>query len=385
MTVPASERSLILVVTADSGAGTPVQQSIESLGFRTVTASDGPQAIETAATHHPDLCVVVAAAGRDTGLDVCKRLKRHPRTVKVPLLMVTEDGDPGIHARAADAGADDILTTLAHPALLGARVRALLRLKTAMDALDESGRRMRELEKVRDDLMKMIVHDLKTPLTTVLATLEILADGDLGPVTGEQAGAIVDMRARGDELLRLIDDLLQVWRIEATSLQLALEEIVPATFVEELMKEWEYRFRQEKADVSLDIAVDAKPLRGDRGLLRRVFGNLFQNALTHSGSPVELRVSVREDRRGVLFTVADSGTGIPREYQEVIFRKFHRIPRPNDSHVRGSGLGLAFCRIAVEAHGGRIWVQSEEGEGAAFHVLLPHNPAAAVMRSVWNI
>src|SRR6185369_582793 len=103
---------------------------------------------------------------------------------------------------AVEAGADDVLPVGQDPALLNARMQALLRLKSATDALDESARRLRELEKVRDDLMQMIVHDLKTPLTSVLATLEILGDGDLGPVSDEQGRAVLDMRARGDELLQ---------------------------------------------------------------------------------------------------------------------------------------------------------------------------------------
>jgi signal transduction histidine kinase len=86
---------------------------------------------------------------------------------------------------------------------------------------------------------------------------------------------------------------------------------------------------------------------------------------------VELRIFARTDPRGVLFTVADNGPGIPPQYHEVIFHKFERVKTPNVPRVRSSGLGLAFCRLVVEAHGGRIWVQSAEGAGSAFHILLP--------------
>jgi signal transduction histidine kinase len=311
------------------------------------------------------------------GADALQRLKRDPRTARVPVLAIVGSDDAARHARALEAGADDVLGVTNDGALLGARVRALVRLGAATEALDESARRMRELEKVRDDLMKMIVHDLKTPLTSVLATLEMLSDGDFGGMNVGQERAVHDMRDRGNELLVLIDDLLQVWRIESTELKLFLEDIAPATLLEELIREWEYRFRQGQADVRVDVSPRIRGFRGDRALLRRVFGNLFQNALTHSPAPLELRLSARPDRRGILFTVADSGSGIPREYHEVIFRTFHRLPKPNETRIRGSGLGLAFCRLAVEAHGGRIWVQSQEGEGASFHVLLPLDPDQA--------
>jgi signal transduction histidine kinase len=393
MTAPDTERALVLVVSVDAERGAALRTAIDSLGFRTCCVGDAAAATEVAVAERPDLCVVVAA-GRDgvaggdrdaaEGLDACRRLKRDPRTARLPVVAIAGE-DTSSHTAAADAGADDVLSVNHYATQLSARVKALVRLKTAMDALDESSRRLRELEKVRDDLMKMIVHDLKTPLTSVLATLEMLADGDLGELNFDQGRAIADMGERGKELLSLIDDLLQVWRIESTTVPLELADISPATFLDELLTEWHYRFHQAEAQVRLDVAPDARTIRGDRALLRRVFGNLIQNALTHTPAPVQLRISARDDRRGVLFTVADSGPGIPAAYQEVIFRKFHRLPRPNEARVRGSGLGLAFCRLAVEAHGGRIWVQSEEGAGSAFHVVLPLNPAAAVMRRVWNI
>jgi signal transduction histidine kinase len=379
------EQPLLLLVSPDGEA--PVRRALDSLGYRTLVVPTAVAASAAASTEHPDACVLVGASNdaRASTLAECRALKGDLRTARVPLLLLSADSDATTVAKAVEAGADDVLPVDQDPALLNARMQALLRLKSATDALDESARRLRELEKVRDDLMQMIVHDLKTPLTSVLATLEILGDGDLGPVSDEQGRAVLDMRARGDELLQLIDDLLQVWRIESTSLPLKPEPIVPSVFFEELLREWEYRFRHESARVSIDVAPDTNSIRADRGLLRRVFGNLLQNALVHSPTPVELKLSARSDRRGVLFTVADNGSGIPREYHEVIFRTFHRLPRPNERRVRGSGLGLAFCRLAVEAHGGRIWVQSEEGQGSQFHVLMPLDPATALMRRAWNL
>ena len=95
-----------------------------------------------------------------------------------------------------------------------------------------------------------------------------------------------------------------------------------------------------------------------------------------SGSrAVNIKLSARRDPQGVLFTVADNGPGIPPEYHELIFRKFERAKTPNVPRVRSSGLGLAFCKLVVDAHGGRIWVQSAEGEGSAFHLALPLEPA----------
>ncbi|HUX33086.1 MAG TPA: response regulator, partial [Gemmatimonadaceae bacterium] len=148
------------------------------LGFRAVAATDGPAALAAAIEHHPDLCILDVAmpAGdlgcddRDTGFEVCRRLKRDPRTARVPVIFVTALSDTTDRVKGIEAGGDDFLTKPHSRLVLGARVRSLLRLKGAMDALENSSRKLRELEKLRDDLMKMIVHDLKSPLTAVLAT-----------------------------------------------------------------------------------------------------------------------------------------------------------------------------------------------------------------------
>ena len=126
---------------------------------------------------------------------------------------------------------------------------------------------------------------------------------------------------------------------------------------------------------------DAPVFEADRALLKRVVGNLLQNALTHSASAVTLQLSARRSGEGILFTVADNGPGIPPEYHEVIFRKFERVKTSIAPRTRSSGLGLAFCKLVVDAHGGRIWVQSAgEGQGSAFHIALPLKPAARVVR-----
>ncbi|HMA23515.1 MAG TPA: HAMP domain-containing sensor histidine kinase, partial [Gemmatimonadaceae bacterium] len=225
------------------------------------------------------------------------------------------------------------------------------------------------------DLMKMIVHDLKTPLTSVLATMEMLADGDFGPLNEQQRKMLSDAESKAEDLLALIGDLLEVSRIEEATMTLDVQPIAPAALLNEVIHEWDIRFQQESASATVDVSDDAPVFEADKALLKRVIGNLVQNALTHSATAVRLQMSARRDGDGILFTVADNGPGIPPEYHEVIFRKFERVKNPNMPRTRSSGLGLAFCKLVVEAHGGRIWVQSAgEGKGSAFHFSLPNKP-----------
>ncbi len=358
---------------------------LSTLGYRVVTAIDGPSAIEGCFTHRPDLCILdvsMPAGGlgcedRATGFEVCRRIKRDPRTSRIPVIFVTALNDTTDRVMAIEAGGDDFLTKPHNRQILSARVRSLLRLKFATDALEDSYRKLRELEKVRDDLMKMIVHDLKTPLTSVLASLEMVLDGDFGVVSDPQRRALGDAESKAEDLLALIEDLLEVARLEETTPSLDLQPIAPGAFLAELSHEWSVRFRQERATVDVAATEDAPVFQGDKGMLKRVFSNLIQNALTHTASDVHISLAAcRDPTNGVLFTVGDNGPGIPPQYHEVIFRKFERVKNPAIPRVRSSGLGLAFCKLAVEAHGGRIWVQSTEGEGSRFHIALPLDPGA---------
>ena len=376
--------SLPLILVADdveANAELLVDQ-LETLGFRTLVARDAPSALASCLERRPELVIldVSMPAGdlgvddRDAGFEVCRRLKRDARTARIPIIFVTALGDTSDRVKAIEAGGDDFLTKPHHRLVLNARVRALLKLKGATDALEESLKRLRELQKVRDDLMNMIVHDLKTPLTSVLATLEMARDGDFGALTPPQARALSDAEGKAEDLLALIQDLLEVARIEERTVSLRPELIAPAALIAEIVHDWGLRFQQERATATVDVADDAPVFRADKALLKRVLSNLVQNAVTHTAGPVHLAFAARSDANGILFTVADDGPGIPSEYQEIIFRKFERVRAANAPRVRSSGLGLTFCRLAVESHGGRIWVKSTEGEGSTFYVQLPLAP-----------
>jgi len=370
----------LVLVADDSEANVELLvDQLEGLGFRVVVARDAPQAIAACVEHRPDIAILdismpagdLAVPDRDAGFEVCRRIKRDPRTARTPVVFVSALNETSDRVKAIEAGSDDFLGKPYHRLVLNARVQSLLKLKGATDALEESLKRLRELQKVRDDLMKMIVHDLKAPLTSILATLEMMRDGDFGEFTEQQARALSDSEGKAEDLLGLIEDLLEVSRIEERTLPLAPEQIAPAALLAEIVYDWNLRFQQEGAVASVDVADDAPVIVADKALIKRVLSNLVQNAVNHSPGPVALHLSARRDPHGILFTVADNGPGIPADYQEIIFRKFEQVHAQHAPRVRSSGLGLTFCRLAVESHGGRIWVTSKEGEGSTFYIRLP--------------
>src|SRR5215210_2588144 len=250
---PSADAPLILVADDVPANVELLFDQLHVLGYRAIAAYDGPSALQVCFEHKPDLCIldVSMPAGelgvddRQTGFEVCRRIKRDPRSARIPVIFVTALNDTTDRVKAIEAGGDDFLTKPHNRLILGARVRSLLKLKAATDALEQSFRKLRELEKVRDDLMKMIVHDLKTPLTAVLATLEMTIDGDFGAVTEQQRRALSDAEGKAEDLLALIEDLLEISRIEEGMIVLQPTPIAPAAFLTEVVHEWTLRFHQE--------------------------------------------------------------------------------------------------------------------------------------------
>src|SRR5678815_5080757 len=264
MADPAKESSPPVLVADDVPANVELLfDQPQTLGYRTVGAYDGPSAVSACFEHNPDLCIldVSMPAGdlgvdtRSTGFEVCRRIKRDPRTSRIPVIFVTALNDTTDRVRGIEAGGDDFLTKPHNRLVLGARVRSLLKLKAATDALEESYRKLRELEKLRDDLMKMIVHDLKSPLTSVLATLELLSDGDFGAINPDQRRMLLDAEGKAEDLLALIGDLLEVSRIEEATMTLDAQPIAPAALLNEIVHEWGIRFQQEGANAVVDVSL----------------------------------------------------------------------------------------------------------------------------------
>src|SRR5512138_1788809 len=219
MTQPVRPDAPLILIADDVPANVELLiDQLHTLGYRTVSAQDGPSALAACFEHRPELVIldVSMPAGdlgvddRSTGFEVCRRIKRDARSARIPVIFVTALNDTTDRVKAIEAGGDDFLTKPHNRMVLGARVRSLLKLKAATDSLEDTLRKLREVEKMRDDLMKMIVHDLKTPLTSVLATIEMLADGDFGAINADQRRMLLDSEGKAEDLLALIEDLLEV-------------------------------------------------------------------------------------------------------------------------------------------------------------------------------
>ena len=240
-----------------------------------------------------------------------------------------------------------------------------------------TNRRLRAVEALRQDLTNMLVHDLKNPLVSAAMALDLFrrrheAGADAGKEGSVEQEELLRIATESNERLRrLIEDILDVARAEGAEMPLSLEEVdlgeVVRTAVTAAVA------RASRAELKLDGTYPSEPLVAslDPDKIRRVMDNLLENAFkyTRSGGVVAVQVSSRDGQ--ALVRVRDDGEGIPPDLQRMIFEKFGQAEAVREGRRMSVGLGLAFCKLTVEAHGGRIWVESTPAAGATFTFALP--------------
>lgn len=230
-----------------------------------------------------------------------------------------------------------------------------------------------DLEQLRDDLTSMIVHDMKNPLQIINGYVMLIGDHQYNPLDEKQTAMVSAMKRATDRLLNMVMNLLDIRRLEGDRVQLkrstmAVNELVDGalTAVTPIAEFHDQRL------VS-DIAIDLPPLEADRDLLQRVLVNLLTNAIKHSAPGCATTVQAQNKGGSVVIKIIDQGEGILPEYQEHIFEKFTQASKQVQGSKTDTGLGLAFCKLAVEAHGGNIMVESSgvAGAGATFTLSFP--------------
>jgi signal transduction histidine kinase len=236
----------------------------------------------------------------------------------------------------------------------------------------------RQMERLRQDLANMLVHDLRSPLTNMMVSVDLLLKRATGPLTDAQARILTIASSSCQQMLDLVNALLDIRRLEQRTRELERHPVDITSITETVLERLERMAQDRRVHLSMDAA-PVPQLEGDPDMLRRVLQNLVDNAIKFSppGETVTVRSYTRnaEDLgRGhapdgwVVVEVEDHGIGIAEEYHQVIFELFGQTP---EGHGRGTGLGLAFCKLAIEAHGGKIWLRSAPGQGSSFFVSLP--------------
>lgn len=364
--------STILVVDDNAENRALAQAVLEDEGYRVVLASGGLAGIDAFTRVQPD-CILLDVRMPDLdGPACCERIRGLPGGGDVPILFVTAQRDVDTFDRARLAGGDDYLTKPYRPNELIARVEASLKLRRI--AVERSDL-FAQLKQQRDDLLRLqlqkeqlhafLVHDLKNPVSTIGLHAELLLRDRTGSERSHTAGANIRTECR--TLLRMIMTILDIAKADAGQLAPARQPVALAPLIDEVTREFELQARA--AGVRLGRELSTATVHADPDLVRRVLENLVENAIRHAPEGSEVVVAASPAERGTELRVRDAGAGVPPEQRERVFERF--VQGGGQATRANRGLGLAFCKVAVQAHGGRIWVE-DAAPGAAFCLWIAH-------------
>jgi len=369
----------VLVVDDDQRNVRLIESILKGSGYRVLKAYNGEEALQVVETEHPDLLVLDVMMPRVSGFELCQQLKGRYETRLLPVIMVTALNALEDKVQALEYGADDFLTKPINKLELLAKVRSVLRVKALQDEVE---RRKSEIEAAnhqlvcmqgfKESMMQMVVHDLKNPLASIMGNIQLIQMQSLETMTPTRLAELLQRtQESARQLMRMILNILQIGKLEEQKMPLRLEPVVLHALVQENADEMMGLSARDGIRLENRVGTDLPAPCADRELVSRVIANLLSNAFKHTPSGGRVVVDARTEGDQITLTISDTGEGIPEELQPRIFEKWVGDSESSKRLLNDSGLGLTFCRLAVECHGGRIWLKSKAREGTTVFVSLP--------------
>lgn len=361
----------ILVIDDEPDNFDVVESLLDNVNCQLSYASSGRIALEKLKVLQPDVILLDVMMPELNGIEVCRIIKQDSRWKSVPIIMITALTSKEDMALCLEAGASDFLSKPVNGVELRARVKSMIRMKQQYDDLES-------LLQTREDMVRMIVHDLRNPLTTIMLSSSLLGDPNLSETRRKEK---VDRLTRSTHRLQsLIDSLLLMAKIESGKMVLKYTSTNLNRMCLALAEDFEAIAAQKNLEIIVQLPEDshANPesqqvttnIDVDISMFRRILDNLLSNSIKFSPSNNQIIVSVEyPESGGANISVADRGIGTTDEMKLVIFDKYE-IGQPVQNTAQ-LGLGLAFCKLAIEAHGGSISVKNNEPQGSIFTIAIP--------------
>lgn len=342
-----------------------LERMLGERGYKVRPVRSGEAALRAARASAPDLILLDINMPGMNGYEICRQLKADESLRDIPVLFISALSETDDKLRAFEAGGVDYVNKPFQFDEVYARIRTHLELRQQRRQLEENYTRLRDLERLRDSLTHMIAHDMKSPLLATQLAIDLIGktaareDARIAELVGV-AGASVSM------LVELVSQMLDVSRMEAGKLELRRARVDLVDMARKAVDALKLQADRRSVTVSSQVPVMADV---DADIVRRVLGNLVGNAIKFTPTHGSVGIAVTREPTLARVEVTDTGPGIAPEHHQRIFEKFGRVD--DKAGMAGTGLGLTFARMAVEAHGGAIGVRSEPGKGSTFWFTLP--------------
>ena len=369
----------ILVVDDEESIRETLGIFLRKAGYEVELAEDVPAAQRWLKNGTFDVVVTDIIMPRITGVELLEMVRQQWPRVKVILMT----GQPTMETAAATVrvGAFDYLTKPIIKEDILHRVGNAVKLKAAEDErarlaeaelrqkaeLEENYNRLRQLESLRDSLVLMIIHDLRSPLAGMIGYLDVLKTKTAEKLSAAESNFLDIVHQNAEKMMRLILAALDVNRLESGQMPLNRQAYDLTALAKTVMALLGSLVRQRH--VSIEAPAEPVMIKADKEVIERVITNLLANALKFTPDLGDVHIVVSRDGANARLAVTDTGEGVPAEHHTKIFEKFGALDK--GAHGYSTGLGLAFCKLAVEAHGGQIGIVSEVGKGSTFWFTLP--------------
>jgi signal transduction histidine kinase len=367
----------IVIAMSSQDRAEALLPTTKELGYSGIAVSEVEGLLHHTRAAVPSALIIEhALVAKVAQLDVIGLLRRRKPLAEVPMVILGADKAEA-HVASLSAGADSYLILPTHPNVIKANLKRLLdrherdhALRNRLEQAMTMEKALKESERVKDDLTHMLVHDLKSPIASVMGLLEHSLDLVKGSPNSQSVIELMTLaRVEAQHLLNLAANILDVRRMK--------EGLMPyePTLIESLSELAKLSLRDasgapRERHFDFLISPDSEKLYADSNLLRRILANLLSNAIKHTRGGGHIDFRARRIPDAIELSIRDDGEGIPEQDQKRIFNAFEQSR--HTIHDRyDTGMGLTFCKLAVEKHGGKIWVESKVGRGSTFFFTLP--------------
>ncbi len=348
-------------------------------GYEIISVYDGLSALQKVEEEHPDIILLDIMLPKMDGYEVCGRLKKDPETKFIPIIMLTALKELKDKVRALEVGADDFLTKPFENIELLARVKSLLRLKEYHDELQSKNMELAEkneslmrMDRFKEDLTNLIIHDMKNPLFVIQGNLQMMSMSmeNVPPEILKKYAQRIERSSQ--QLLRMVVNLLDISRIEEGTIDLKNDYADINEIIDKIIERIKDYPENKNKEIIVDLDSNLPELTIDRSVMGRVFENLINFSITNlvDEGKVIISTAAVDDQR-IQFVTHDNGTQIPKNYHDKIFEKFSQTEIKDSGYRVDRALGLTFCKMAVEAHKGSMWLDLENRVGNKFIIELP--------------
>ncbi len=372
-----SEEAKVLIVDDDKENVDLIAYFLKPQNYSIVTAHDGVEALRLVESENPDIILLDIRLPKMDGFQVCERIKKNHYSKFIPIIMITALKDLKSKIQSLEAGADDFISKPFENIELLTRVKSLLRIKRYHDELEKKNKELEEknkalmrMDQFKEELSHLIVHDMKNPIFVIQGNLQMLSMGmdDSQPQLKKYVNRI-DRSTQN--LLRMVMNLIDITKIESGSMSLKLElaslnDVLEKSiqklkdFPEFSGKQFNVKFAEQIPYTKMDISV-----------MERVIDNLLSFAIANVPSDGRVDVETFKTEKTIGAAVHDFGQQIPLKYGDNVFNKFRQVEIKKEGYRVGRGLGLTFCNLAIEAHGGKMYLDENNTVGNRIVFELP--------------